>query len=79
MINTRTVIGALLAMALAACGSADEVQKLPEAPKRDPMALDPNPPMAASDIDQIVNQHRSAGVGAPATNGNTSDAATKGN
>lgn len=66
---------------VAACGKGDdEVDKLPEAPKRNPMELAKDPPMSSADIDAIVkDKMRSANVAAPDGNaGNTSDANTKG-
>lgn len=75
----KTTIAMLAgAMLLAGCGSGnDQPSQAPQAPKRQPMELDPSPPMGSADIDMIVNQHRSAAA-APATNGNTSGKA-KGN
>lgn len=63
---------------LTGCGSKDEGKepRAPlDAPARDRMALDPNPPMSGADIDAIVNQTRSE-VAAPQgrpTGGNASD------
>ena len=46
---------------LTACGdSGQDAQKTQPAPERPPMALDPSPPMSASDIDAIVNSQRGA-------------------
>lgn len=70
----KTSIAALTAALLVAgCGSGPDQQptQAPQAPERKPMALDPSPPMGSSDIDAIVNQHRSADAGAPAATGNT--------
>lgn len=44
---------------VAACSDKfGNTEKAKEAPERDPIALDPNPPMTASDIDAIVNGSR---------------------
>lgn len=60
-----------LSLMIAGCGKGDdEIDNLPEAPERKPMALDPNPPLSASDIDAIVSQ-KTRGVSATAPDANT--------
>lgn len=44
---------------MSACSDTFESAKeVAEAPEKDPIALDPNPPMTASDIDAIVSGSR---------------------
>lgn len=47
------------AFSISACSdSFSNEEPIKEAPERDPIALDPNPPMTASDIDAIVSGSR---------------------
>ncbi len=47
------------ALSVSACGDTfGGAEEAKEAPEKDPIALDPNPPMTASDIDAIVSGSR---------------------
>jgi hypothetical protein len=60
-----------VAVLTASCGkTGDEAKGGPG--ERQPMALEPSPPMSSSDIDAIVKEQGAGAATTPATNGNTS-------
>lgn len=64
-----------LCLSIAACdeGKVDPVLK---APDRNPMELDPNPPMSANDIDSIVREKTRGKGGATSSTENSEQSAT---